>query len=655
MSITTFTQLMAAPISEKVKLVEISPSENLGTNVNWSVYAGTVYQLSYLYESVTLTNDSVSKILKEVTAMRTIDSNDDIVDLTQVDNISECTADTTSFYHDTTNGILYVNMDGVTGTGTPLTTLVLMATFTMRFASKGIVLNGYYYEPYVESTPTINQSAGDLLSGRSEVSTANMSFYNDGFWDIPFYKFVWNNRAIAVKFGGEDLPYSEYRTVFTGIITEKNWGLTKVEFQATSIQSKLDILIPSDTYTLTDYPNIYASAIGEVIPIAYGSFDSRTAPIVTAIDESYAANQVKYKLAGHAINSVTSVYILYGNGADWVTLTLDNALSSDNTYKVDSLTTATIIVRFTAGGYAGDTVKVKVAFEGKELSAGVLMDNPSDIVKDLITTYSGFTIDDIDTTVFATSKTVSDANVSIYLNSSQSMQDVIRKICLSDMAYFFVNDMGQFSYKTFSPTIAVGSTTIYTDSDFLNYSAKFPSEYEFKAIRVQYSQAYNTNQTYQSTTAHGTNVASIYDVTRSKLVNTYLNSSSDADVLAQRMALLHTPPFEIIEGITKWQFGDVELGDRVTVSLTRLPGEEFPANEILEIVSLSKNFSNHTIFFRGIDIRVFGLHVGFWMGASAPNWDTATATERTLSGFWCDADGYADAPNANSLNQSLWW
>ena len=51
----------------------------------------------------------------------------------------------------------------------------------------------------------------------------------------------------------------------------------------------------------------------------------------------------------------------------------------------------------------------------------------------------------------------------------------------------------------------------------------------------------------------------------------------------------------------------------------------------------------------------FGDFVGTWMGATAPDWITATPAERLVSGFWTDADGYADPPNAISLNKSLWW
>lgn len=654
MSIATFTDLMAAPVSDKVKLVEMEPSENIAGGVNWNLHGSyaNVYYISYLTESVTLSTGEVSKITKEVSAMKA-----NATSLTLVSSVNACWLNTSSFYHDTTNGVLYVNISGVSGSYTPETITVLLTTFTLRFASKAVTLSNYYYEPYVSNAPTISQTASDLFSGRAETARANISFHNDGYWDRILYRFIWNNRKVTVKFGGESLPLSEYRTSFTGIISDKSWSLTSVSFYCVSLQSKIDIITPADTYTLTDYPNIYASAIGLPIPIAYGTFTERTAPIVTAVDESDAVanDKVTYNIAGHAIKSITGAWVLYADGADWVQLALDATLASANTYKVDSLTTATITVRFSAGGYAGDTVKVKVAFEGKELSAGVLMDAPSDIVYDLLTTYGDITSTDIDTATFATSKADSSATIAVFLNGEDSMQDIISKICLSDMAYFYVNDSGQFVYRAWSPTTAVGSANSYTGEDLLRYEISFPSENEFEAIRVQYAQAYNTNQTYQSITVHADDVSNIYYISNSRLVNTYLDNLSDSTILAQRLASLHTPPFEIITGEMKWQLADVELGDRIIITVNRIPADDANSPEIFEIISLTKDFTSNTIKFKGVDVRVYGLRVGFWMDGTAPDWATSTATERTQSGYWTDASGYIVPADSTTFNKSLWW
>ena len=43
------------------------------------------------------------------------------------------------------------------------------------------------------------------------------------------------------------------------------------------------------------------------------------------------------------------------------------------------------------------------------------------------------------------------------------------------------------------------------------------------------------------------------------------------------------------------------------------------------------------------------------MSDTAPDWATATAAEKEVSGFWTDDDGYVDSTETESKNKSLWW
>jgi hypothetical protein len=55
------------------------------------------------------------------------------------------------------------------------------------------------------------------------------------------------------------------------------------------------------------------------------------------------------------------------------------------------------------------------------------------------------------------------------------------------------------------------------------------------------------------------------------------------------------------------------------------------------------------------DLRGLGGRIGRWTDPAAPDWASATEEERLASGFWTDANGFADGADSMSRNRSLWW
>jgi hypothetical protein len=139
--------------------------------------------------------------------------------------------------------------------------------------------------------------------------------------------------------------------------------------------------------------------------------------------------------------------------------------------------------------------------------------------------------------------------------------------------------------------------------------------------------------------------------------DTYLRNKIDADSLSGKILWLLKDISPIIDISLKVSQIEKNMGDRLRITMARTPYSIAGGYNEREFEIIGKELSCYPVV-QGLtlrDLMEFGGYVGIWMGASVPNWITATPNERLTSGFWADEDGYIDPPNDISLNKSLWW
>lgn len=644
--ITTFEELISTPDTHKITLAEITPGENLVTQ-SWTQEGSpntNVWRLSYLQESVTLSDGTQHIFVKSVDSMKA-----DSTDLSVQASIANVHANSNSFWHDTANSLLYVNVGG-----DPSTTVdVLIAYFKLRFATEGVTLDDKDYDPYLQGAPGISHSAQDILSAFSEIGGGDVGLDNsDGLFDTIIEKFIWINRTFALLYGGEDLAYDEYQTAFTGVITKKRWGLTAITLTIENIKQTLERTLPEDVFDSTTYPNMDSQIEGKVIPIAFGTAIEASAPIVAAIDESLGTDQVQFKIAGHEIFSVDNAWVSYDNGDTWTQLTFADPLTGSNQYKVSSLPNATIDVEFTASGYVTGQTRVKVAFKGIENSDTTQMVSFSDFAKELLVTYNEFTTADLDTTSFSDSKTESDATGFIYLDKSQKTSEIIKKIAKSDAAFFDVDADGKFVYKVWTPTVDSDAPT-YDDSDLLTFSVEYDTDEHFTSVSVGYSMDPKTGE-YLYAVNTSEEAQNLTGVKNTKPIETYLDNQSDANILGQRHLLLRKNPTAKVSSSVKLQLAQKNIGGQIKITRSRAPGGAWTAKR-LEIISIIKDVANNVIRFICDDLKGIGESMGIWVSSSAPVYTAATDAEKESQGFWLDSNGLADPGDPESKNVSIWY
>jgi len=175
-TLTTFAELIAAPQSEKVFLCEAKPAEQV-TNFALTAAQTYTYELAYLNETVTLA-DASTEIVRKAVATLELDG----TALTALGSIAAVEAAAGSYWHDTANSLLYIHP---TDNGSPNHHTVIVY-FWVYFATKGIVLDSRYYEPYIAENgiPSLSQESQEIHWGSSQISSGSVILLNSrGFFD----------------------------------------------------------------------------------------------------------------------------------------------------------------------------------------------------------------------------------------------------------------------------------------------------------------------------------------------------------------------------------------------------------------------------------------------------------------------------------------
>lgn len=502
-----------------------------------------------------------------------------------------------------------------------------------------------FYEPRISSRgiPSVRQDLSNIFWGTSVISSGNIRLINnDGFFDQIYDKWIWTNKKVELKFGGDLLPYSEYESFFTGKIQNRSFSRSEVNFEVASMAFDLLRELPINNFWTSTYPNLDGNYEGAPIPYYYGTYTIDTAPIAVCIDTAYDTNIYQFKICDHAIKSITQVYIDYRDGAGWQTINHGN----------ENLTTATFTLE--SSDYVVSTTLVKVAFEGAH-SGGILIDTAPGIVEDILTTYCGYSADELDSASFIGSEEITEVTLAVPIEKVTSALTIIEKICRSDFAFFDENTEGKLRYRTWVPEQTGTIPEVY-DLELLDPTIEDDQGDLYYQIKVGYSyQCVSENHLYTKQQDN----ASFYKYGKSETltIDTYLTSKSMADILGQRILFVLSSVSPTLEFSMKAQHITKNLGDKLKITLERAPFRTSGGyvSKLFEIVGMAKTFSPLEITFSLRDLANYGGSVGFWMAADAPDYSSTPDSQKGDSGYWTDDDGYADPGNEESKNISKWW
>jgi len=353
--VSVLTDRLPYPDSRKVFLVEQTAGEALNL---WTLAGG---QTNTYWCATSLHVDDVKE---------------NGVSLTSRASIGAVESNAASYFWDQAAGRVYVHC---TGSVLP-STMNLQAIVSFTFATEGRVYDGRYYDPRVNSFPTLSMRVERVFGDPGQLGSGTAIYENgDGFFDL-LTGLQWDAGVIVLKMGIDDprppfteAAYSEFDTV--GTYRVKTWSKSDTEFKVNFEEIKGDtkVKIPLEHWTRDEFPYMREEDVGKPKAIAYGQiFD--IAPICVHVSEK------RFRVAGHAIQGFFGIRMKSAVTGYWVDTTFTTINSA--------------LAEFTVTDWDMEA-EMAIDFFGKTNQDGSLMDNPASVVEDLLTTYLGVDAGDI--------------------------------------------------------------------------------------------------------------------------------------------------------------------------------------------------------------------------------------------------------------------
>jgi hypothetical protein len=656
----TFAELIAASDRRLVVLAELNPHERL---IGWTKTGGRthVYQVSaapVFQESVV--TGGVYRKLDHVRENRS-------TFYTVAASVAACDAAAGSYYWDTTAGVLYVH---TSGGGSPATYTAVFACWRLFCASTGLVLDltpgdsatGVYFHPWLEgSIPRLSSVRPDLRFGATLTPTGDVSLTNGhGFFNtlLSGSRWTWRNKTVRFKLGGsyngQTLDYDEYEDLAAMLIESVSADEVSCVFKLKPLPRLFDQSLPVTPYFEGSYPNLGEGVRGTKKWIGYGR-----ATIAPDLTDTTAGAGGEYTIADADFQTLFAVH---GVWAVSKTTGESTALSLGSQYSVD-LTACTVTVL--DGAYAPADYTLRVDVTGKPDGAGSYLMRFDQIVQDMLTTFLGVDASTgLDTDSFTTAAAEAPQELSVWLKNTRTIASVIStaepgfpSLGRSVLGSVVPTKGGLWRVFIWTPSVDPSTAVSLRKEDFAAFNPRPRIDAVVASTTVFYGQNHATGE-WQGETDEDPVTAYAAETDDFLEEYTYLASGSDALVLAQRLQLLSS---RISTYVSFKERGSLLAGQiaggRVLVTYSPAPNADGAyADAVFDIVQLDMTLSG-TLEVSGIigDLEGLGATVGRWTDTGAPAWASATDAEKSVSGFWSDADGLIDPGDPTTAGLSVWW
>ena len=501
----------------------------------------------------------------------------DGAEYTEKTSLSDCISTEQSWYFDSANFKLYIHNEK--GREPQLYDIII--GLTMGLSNKAVYLDNLYYEPRLTGLPTISKSKDLFYFGILKFEGGEFEFDNaDGFFDNITDNYIFG-QPVRVYHGGDGLSFSEYQQVYAGYIESVSMDYEKFTISVADNRKKLSTNIIQNTFSQSDYTYLKADNEGKPIPIVYGeAYHCK----VICVNETQSGADWVFKVCdvtGHSngINDITNAYKSDG---------------SSLTIKSKDLTNGTFTVANADWDGTGD---VYCDIEGLKDSSGNYLQNPLDIIKDILSVYAGidYNSDNYDTTEWASATSHDLANnIGVFIDSDIEISKVIEQICNSVFGFFVVLDDGRYSFKIIDETASSGAT-ININEMSKQINIDWEGTQYLSSCKVGYKKDYNEKEfRWFINKDYETEVYNKYKVKYDKTFETLLTNSGDAEELADTIMAYYKDIRPIYTITTTIKVMLLDVGDMVTLEIGR-EDKDIMGYVKAEIIGISKDLLNETI------------------------------------------------------------
>jgi len=510
MSIDTWEKLIQLPNANFQALVEVNPALHFETGSDWTSEGSSTYSHACAETSVNTATDNGKELVKKL-------------------SVAEVKGTAGTWYFDFFAQKVYVRCfddDDLSNSSTTVTLVVFCWKF---FDTAGGTFNGHPYRPIVrkDSLPVLDLAVDDIVEGIYKFNFGSFRMSNDGWWDKAGEDYIWTNRRVLIKLGGEDLPYSEYCLYFVGRISDYYVSDEEIIFSVKDIRVGTFAQLPINHYWKSTYPDMYDEDEGKAIPLFYGE---KTNIIPTCID-STAGGGGKWKIADS--RKIKSIDEVRWNG-EVITPTVD--------YTID-LNNAEFTLNMSFHPEEGDYLEVDA--KGFVANGDVLLKKGGEIAEDILKTYLGFIDDELDLVSFDNTNTKRTQPLGLYLDIDESSREILQTIGRSIVAFFAPTEDGKLSFEAYEPSTPEGTLEL-TDRDYKHWKVKKDNRFIRNKIKVFYNKDPKT-QDFKVVERNNYPVLYKYGVRETLTIKTYLENKLDAENIAEGVRDMCSKPITIAD------------------------------------------------------------------------------------------------------------
>lgn len=186
-----------------------------------------------------------------------------------VTSLASCLLTEASFYFDSYNQILYVHMDHDAAPWTA----VMGYGLVFGYSNKLVYIDDIYYAPLVKSVPSFAQQQELINYNKLSLINGSVLLNNvGGLLDIYKTEKIYGNTIDIYRTNNETENLSRTDLVQMGqfLVDDYDLSLQEMDIRIQDKRTEGDTDIPTEEFTLDDYPDIDEDILGDVIPILYG-------------------------------------------------------------------------------------------------------------------------------------------------------------------------------------------------------------------------------------------------------------------------------------------------------------------------------------------------------------------------------------------------
>lgn len=662
----TFAEFSAWPVRDEASIAEVSALLTDAGGLTLTGWTGTGGQPNTYQKTVgnrTAAVAGLGTLYRRVTGVRI-----DGVELTARTSIANVNGNAGSWYWDEAASTVYVRTFGTAVDPDTLASVAVRVTFYL--STRPIVINltdgnpstGIYFEPMLAPSggPTHVEEVDDVFSGRKTTLGGELVAINtNGAW-FPLaalesgYHFKGQRVTFRVggSYRGQDLAYTEYKESATLLVEDIIADELTCRMPLRPVLQLSEITLPVTPFFESEYDALGDGVRGTFKPIIYGRAWVAPALSSTAGGGTWTVADAAYQnlFAVHAVEAVSKA---------------DGAIASltPGVHYTVNLTACTVTLIGAQFSHLTHTLRAdvtgKTAITGGPTGMRGYLSTFAEIVEDLLRTFVGATSADIDAAGFAEAHADARQELAVVLASPRSLASIIAtaeegypSLERSINGTVQQTRAGQWTARVWDPIADVSTIPALRKEDFAGFLPSPRLEKLTTAVRVFYG--YNGGA---DTWAYVDRV----DTPRRRLtgskdgrdVFTFLRSPGDAEVMAKR--------YEAIEAFAALEVDFAErgillalssVGERVAVTYAPAPHTSGAyTSRVFSLVRLARGYAPlMSIAGQLRDVDRLTNRVGRWKSSGAPNYATATPTQRLASGFWFNSAG---APGG--FNGSRWW